>query len=139
MTRTAKRVLIMCLIVILGPPAYVVAWFWWAGYSADQFYRARPVLQAMKRAHHEGSTNNSSPAREMLLQRIPLGVTEADARAVLAGEGFGCAKHSTLQAVIDCQLLANAVLGYTHWIIDLQFDSAGRLIDAKVAIWNIFL
>jgi hypothetical protein len=31
------------------------------------------------------------------------------------------------------------VLGYKQWIVDLEFDADGRLSDAGVAIWNIFL
>jgi hypothetical protein len=138
MSRTAKRVLTICLVVILGPPAYVIAWFWWASYSADQFYRARPVLQSMKRVHDGRFTQSSVRAREVLLQHIPLGAGEADARAVLSREDFGCGKLSA-SYVLDCQLLAKATLGYTRWIIDFQFDSTGHLVDAKVAIWNIFL
>lgn len=138
MSRTAKRVLIVCLVVLLGLPTYVVLWFWWAEYSTDRFYRARPVLQAMKEAHDWGSTNNSIPARDVLLRHIPLGTAEADARTILSRQGFGCGKLSASH-VLDCQLRAKATLGYTHWIIDLQFDSTDHLVDAKVAIWNIFL
>jgi hypothetical protein len=93
------------------------------------------------RAVHNGEwTNHSGPARAMLLRHIPLGTAEAEARRILVGEGFGCAKQSTSQAVLDCQLLATETpSGYRRWIIDLQFDSANHLIDANVAIWNIFL
>jgi hypothetical protein len=30
-------------------------------------------------------------------------------------------------------------MGYGHWIVDLEFDADGRLSDAGIAIWNIFL
>jgi hypothetical protein len=93
----------------------------------------------MKAAHNGEWTDHSGPARAMLLRHIPFGTTETDARAILAAEGFGCAKPSAWQAVLDCQLLAEGPSGYTRWKIDLQFDSTDRLIEAKVAIWNIFL
>ena len=45
----------------------------------------------------------------------------------------------TRKDFVDCQTMSPNVLGYKHWIVDLEFDADGHLIDAGVAILNIFL
>lgn len=33
---------------------------------------------------------------------------------------------------MDCQLETQTVMGYDHWIVDLEFEANGRLSDARV-------
>jgi hypothetical protein len=84
----------------------------------------------------------------VLLERVPLGTDSANAIASLSSEGFGCEKTTMAGWQVDCQLVAPAHLDVSgnilfwseqRWIIDLRFDQADRLDDAKVAIWNISL
>ena len=116
------------------------------------------------RAVQDNSTNDSASARETLLQILPLGTDREAAVAVLGREGFGC--HTIVEPIntqlrqrfieargltnipndsrtrkdwVDCQRGTPNVIGYKHWIVDLQFDADGHLSDARVAIWNIFL
>ena len=117
------------------------------------------------RARQQASTNDSASAREALLNTLPLGTGREAAVAVLRSEGLGC--HTKAEPVtdtrlrqrfleargltdipgggrtrkdwVDCQTMSPNVLGYKHWIVDLEFDADGHLSDARVAIWNIFL
>jgi hypothetical protein len=40
---------------------------------------------------------------------------------------------------VDCQARTPNIMGYGHWIVNLEFDADGHLSDAGIAIWNIFL
>jgi hypothetical protein len=119
------------------------------------FHQEHRLLEEMRAAQSE-STNDSAVARDVLLRVVPLGTDEEGAAAVLRSEGFGCqsiAKPITETRLglrfassnrlgkswIDCQALAPNVIGSKHWIVDLEFNPDGRLNDAGVAIWNIFL
>ena len=116
------------------------------------------------RAGQMDSTNDSAPAREVLLV-VPLGTDREAAVALLRREGLGCqtiaepvtdtrlrqrfleARGSTnipnegrtRKDFVDCQARTSNVLGYKQWIVDLEFDGDGHLSNAGVAIWNIFL
>ena len=87
------------------------------------------------RAVQKQSTSDSGPAREALLRTLPLGADKEIAVAVLRREGFGC--HITTG--VDCQVETQSVMGYDHWIVDLEFDADKHLSDAGVAILYIFL
>jgi hypothetical protein len=128
------------------------------------FHQEHRLLREMRDVQSE-STNDSAPAREVLLQIVPLGTDREGAPAALRREGFGCqsiaepitetrlrlrfagdrglpntsADGRTRKCWIDCQALAPNVIGNKHWIVDLEFDADGRLNDAGVAMWNIFL
>ena len=116
--------------------------------KTHHFWRAHPILLAMRLVHDGVWTNDSRAARAVLLERVPLGTDSANAIASLSSEGFGCEKTTTAGWQVDCQLVAPAFLDVSgdilfwseqRWIIDLRFDQADRLDDAKVAIWNISL
>lgn len=58
---------------------------------------------------------------------------EMQKRAEEVRNEFGATKDMQPHgAHLDCQLLAGAQLGYTHWIIDLQFDGVGHLNHTNV-------
>jgi hypothetical protein len=117
------------------------------------------------RAVEKQSTNDSAPARAVLLQSLPLGTGRETAITALRGEGLGCqaiAKPITDTRLhqrfvearrlpnisndvpagknwVDCQARTPNVMGYGQWIVGLEFDADGKLSDAGVAILNIFL
>jgi len=100
----------------------------------------------MNAAHGGVWTNDSGIARDVLLQRLPLGTDKENGIAALSAEGFSCQEFpaalqrpATSGHEVDCQLLAPTSLGYKRWIVELKFDEARQLTKAKVAIWNIFL
>ena len=121
--------------------------------KTHHFWRAHPILLAMRLVHDGVWTNDSRAARAVLLERVPLGTDSANAIASLSSEGFGCEKTTTAGWQVDCQLVAPALapaelenVGWIilfwpeqRWIIDLHFDQADCLDDAKVAIWNLSL
>jgi hypothetical protein len=139
-------------------------WIWYKTSQVEGFYQEHRALHEM-RAVQKQSTNDSASAREALLQIVPLGADKEAALAVLRIEGFGCQtiaepitdtrlRQRLLQARglanpsdsnrkgkswVDCQIAVPDVFGYNHWIVDLEFDADGRLGDAGVAMWNIFL
>jgi len=160
-----KGALLVCLAVTAVPivlGAYLSLWVWFKTAQVESFYRENRLLGEM-RSRQQGGTNDSAPAREALLEIVPLGTDREAAVAVLRREGLGCQtivepitdtrlRQRFLEArgltniplparkdYVDCQTTSPGVLGYTHWIVDLQFDEDRRLSDAGVAIWNIFL
>jgi hypothetical protein len=139
-------------------------WAWYRAAQVESFYREHPLLSGL-RVREKRSTNYSAAARESLLEVVPLGTDRDAAIAVLLKAGFGCkavtesAADTELRShflksygltppandgpngkgFVDCQAGSPAILGNVHWIVGLRFDVNGRLIDARVAIWNIFL
>ena len=163
MRKFIRIALLFCL-AIAAVPALLGLWFWYKTAEVDAFYRERPLLGSM-RERQSDSTNDSVSARQALLEIIPLGTGREVAIATLRKEGFGCQtavkgvadaelRQRLLESrglsdiptgdlahgeTIDCQAMSPPFIGYDHWIVDLQFDADGRLIDALVKRWNIFL
>ncbi len=167
MRKLVKGALLVCLAIIAVPVALFASlwlWFWYETAQVESFYREHPLLGEM-RAVQDNSTNDSAPAREALLKIVPLGTDIEAAAAVLRGEGLGCqtiaepvtdtrlrqrflearglanipSDGRTRKDYVDCQASTPNILGYKHWIVDLEFDADGHVSDARVAIWNIFL
>jgi hypothetical protein len=121
-------------------PAATLFLYWvWLQRATTDFYRSRPILHSMKSVRPSVSTNNSDSARSALLGRFPIGTEQNDILAALKSEDFDCGRQAPSTAPVECQLLAPAVVGYTQWIVTLQFEEPGRLTDARVAVWHIFL
>jgi hypothetical protein len=162
-----KGLLLVCLVVTAVLTVLVASlslWTWYKTAQVEIFYRENRLLGKM-RAGQMDSTNESAPARKVLLEIVPLGTVREAAVATLRREGLGCqtiaepvtdtrlrqrfleARGSTIipneglsrKDFVDCQAMTPNVLGYKQWIVDLEFDGDGHLSDAGVAIWNIFL
>jgi len=150
--RYAAYGLLICLSLIVLSAALLLLF----ETKTDRFYAERPILHAMRSVHDGVWSNDSEPAQRVLLQRVPVGTDSESAVAALSKESFDCEisrwpsgengrqlrgpKHVEMSgALLNCQLLAPARLGYTRWLIDLRFDEGKRLLGVKVAIWNIFL
>jgi hypothetical protein len=167
MRKVIKIAIIVCLSIAAVPAAlfaYLSLWFWYRTAQVENFYREHRLLGEM-RAVEKQSTNDSASARDALLQLLPLGTDREAAIAALRGEGLGCqtsvvpitdnrllrrfmeardlannpndGRHK--ERWMDCQAQTPSVMGYGQWIVDLEFDADGRLRDAVVATWNIFL
>jgi hypothetical protein len=139
-------------------------WFWYKTAQVESLYQGHRLLSEM-RAIQKSGTNDSALSREALLRVLPLGTNRETAVVMLRREGLGCQTISepitdtglrrrfveargltnipndsrSKRDFVDCQSLTPSVLGYTQWIVDLEFDANGHLSDAGVAIWNIFL
>jgi hypothetical protein len=154
--RYTAYALLICLTLLLIPAGILLLFDTWQRIKVDRYYAERPILQAMRSVHDGVWSNNSEPARSALLQHVTLGTDSQSATAALSIESFSCAatrrpsnessrylgglEHVEVNgARLNCQLLAPARLGYTRWLIDLWFDESKRLLDVKVAIWNVFL
>ena len=156
------------LIACLTAPAVLVAalsgWSWYKTAEIESFYRKNRLLGEMRARQGDGAAIYSVPAREALLDIVHLGTEREAAVAMLRSEGLGCRtiaepitnrfRQYSMEArglpnipdsgrtgrdFVDCQTASPNVLGYKHWIVDLEFDADGHLSDARVAIWNIFL
>jgi hypothetical protein len=167
MRKSVRIAIIICLSVAAVPAVlfgYLWLWIWYRTTQVESFYQEHRLLHEM-RAVQKQSTNDSPSAREALLQILPLGADKEAAVAVLRREGFGCQTKAepitdtrlrqrfmeargltsipddsrTRKEWVDCQAETPNVMGYEHWIVDLEFDADGHLNDAGVAIWNIFL
>ena len=162
-----KIAIIICLSVAAVPAVlfgYLWLWIWYHTARVESFYQGHRLLREM-RAVQKQSTSDSGPAREALLRILPLGTDREIAVAVLRREGFGCQTiaepitHARLRQrfieargltnipndsrtrkeCVDCQVETQSVMGYDHWIVDLEFDPDGHLSDARVMLLYIFL
>ncbi|MEH2586705.1 hypothetical protein [Bradyrhizobium sp. AZCC 1721] len=134
-----KIALLVCLALAAIPAAMYITlwlWIWYETAKADEFYRDHRLLGEMRAAEKE-STNNSVPAREAFLKIVPLGTDREAAIAVLRKETLNC--QGIVGPVLTCQTMSPNGFGSKQWIVYLDFDADGRLSDARIAIWNIFL
>lgn len=161
-----RKFIKFAFVVCLAVPAVLVAavsvWSWYKTAQIESFYRKNRLLGEMHARQGDSAAIYSVPAREALLEIAPLGTEREAAVAMLHSEGFGCRtlaepitsrfrQHSmgTREYIpdsarprkdfVDCQTVFPNVLGYKHWIVDLEFDVDGHLRDARVTILNIFL
>jgi hypothetical protein len=159
--------IIVCLSVAAAPAVLSRLQSLWTSHRTAQiesFYQGHRLFSEI-RAVQNDSTNDSGPAREVLLQILPLGIDREAAVAVLRREGLNCQTIAepiadtrlrqrfltarrltnipndgrTRKDFVDCQAMTPNFYGYKQWIVDLEFDADGHLSDAGVAIWNIFL
>jgi hypothetical protein len=133
-----RGALLVCLAILAVPVALFATlwlWNWYQTVQVENFYRENRLLGAM-RAEQRDSANDSPPAREALLKIVPLGTDREATIALLRKEKLGC---QGIAGPLNCQTMTPNVLGYKQWIVDLEFDADGRLSNAHVAIWNIFL
>jgi hypothetical protein len=155
-----KIAIVVCLSVAIVP-AVLFAWIWYKTARVDSFYQEHRLLRGMRAAAQQEGGGESRPAREALLQRLPLGTDKEAAIAVLRKEGLGCRpindpwmrqrsieargltnnpnESRTSREWVDCQLETQNVMGYDHWTVDLEFDADGNLSDARVMILYLFL
>jgi hypothetical protein len=156
-----KFTLLVCLTVPAVLVAALLLWSWYKTAQIESFYKEHRLLGEI-RARQDDSAIYSVPAREALLKRVPLGTEREAAIAMLRSEGFGChisaepitARQHSVETrelpnipdsgrirkdLVDCQGASPNVLGYKHWIVDLEFDADEHLRDARVTILNIFL
>jgi hypothetical protein len=154
MRKFVKIAIVVCLSVA-SVPAVLFAWIWYKTAQVDSFYQEHRLLGAMRAATQKEGGGESRPARAALLQMMPLGVNKEAAIAVLSEEGLGCQPvtdasmrqhlansskdNRTSKEWVDCQLETQTVMGYDHWIVDLEFEADGHLSDARVTILYLFL
>jgi hypothetical protein len=160
MRKFLKIAIVVCPSVA-AVPAVLFAWIWYKTAQVDSFYQEHRLLRAMRVAAQKEGGGDSRPAREALLQMLPLGTDKEAVIAVLRKEGLGCQpttdawmRQRSIEAHgltnnpndnraskewVDCQLETQNVMGYDHWIVDLAFDADRRLGDARVTILYLFL
>ncbi len=146
-SKFARVTLLVCLtipaVIVVVLVAALSLWSWYKTAQIESFYKEHRLLGEI-RARQSDSAIYSVPAREALLKIMPLGTEKETAVALLRSEGFGCQTiaepiTSDQKKLVDCQAASPNVLGYKHWIVDLEFDAHEQLRDASVTIWNIFL
>jgi hypothetical protein len=134
-----KIALLVCLAIAAIPAAMIIMiwlWIWQVNAAADEFYREHPLLGEM-RAAEKMSTNGSAPAREAFLKIVPPGTDREAVIAMLRKETLNC--QGAVGPLLTCQTMSPGGLGHKQWTLYLDFDADGRLSDARIAIWNIFL
>jgi len=165
--KIVRGALLVCLAVtavIVVLVASLSLWAWYKSAQVESFYRENRLLGEMH-ARQKNSTNDSAAAREAVLEVVPLRTEREVAVTVLRKERLGCQtiaepitdtrlRQRFLEArgltnmpnsgrtrtdFVDCQTTSPNVLGYKHWIVDLEFDADGRLSEVGVAMWNISL
>jgi hypothetical protein len=156
--RKFVRIAIVVCLSVATVPAVLFGWLWLSIWyktaQVDSFYQEHRLLREMRAAVQKEGGGESRPAREALLQILPLGEDKDAAIAVLRKEGLGCQPITDMEARgltnnpnnnrtskewVDCQLETQNVMGYDHWIVDLEFEADGRLSDARVMILYLFL
>jgi hypothetical protein len=56
---------------------------------------------------------------------------------MLRKETLNC--QGDIGPLLTCQTMSPGGLGQLQWILYVDFDADGRLSDARIAIWSIFL
>ena len=169
MRKFVKIALVVCLAVTTIPVYMLGLWWLWTWYRTAEikgFYQKHGLLDEMRARVGQGDAfSDSAPAREAVLQVLPLGTDREAALAVLRREGFGC--HAIAEPItdtrvrqrfiearsltsipndsrtrkdfVDCQVAIPNVYGHIRWIVELEFDADGHLSEVGVSTWNIFL
>ena len=166
MRRFVRIVLVGCLIVAAVAAVLVGSLWAWISYRSAQveaYYREVPLLNRMHDREKQ-SSNDSEAARQVLLDTVPLGSGKETAIAILREQGrFSCQARVESEAdarqrarflearglstqpqdpvakdLLECQSGAPSIEAYTTWMVYLEFVD-GRLSDARVAVWHIFL
>jgi hypothetical protein len=158
--RFIRIVLVGCLIVAAAAAVLVGSLWAWTSYKSAQieaYYREFPLLNRMHDREKQ-SSNNSEAARQALLDTVPLGSGREDTFATLREQGrFSCRPRALPEAdrefagfsiqpqdhpaphdFVECMTGAPSIVAHTTWIVRLEFAD-GRLSDARVAVWHIFL
>ena len=151
MTRDEKRARIIfavaiVLAIIAAPFVYMTGSVLAAKLAEEYFYRTHPLLSAMRAVHHHQGIDWD--ARDVLLQRLPLGTPSRTVLPVLAAEGLTCIAYpgstdmvrraSNLDHVdvkgtlVSCGASPPTELGQMEWNVSLSFGEDGRLLDASV-------
>ncbi len=145
-------------------PAYWLSALVWSSIETERYYRARPILQAMRRAR-DGDSLKADAAREVLLMRFPLGTAAKAVVDALSREEFHCQRltrtspnpiESALRERagqirkglgqpaapmerehIVCQLSVPTELASTAWIVKLTPGTADELTNVDVTIGGI--
>jgi hypothetical protein len=167
MRKFVKTALLACLSVA-AVPAILFGGLWlsirYKTAQVDSFYQEHRLLHEMRAAVQKTGGGESRPAREALLQILPLGTDKEAAIAGLREEGLGCQPITdtlvrqmrqrfmegrgltnnpndsrTNKEWVECQLETDNVMGYDHWIVDVEFEADGYLSDARVTILYLFL
>jgi hypothetical protein len=85
MRKFVRIALILCLSVTAVPAVLfgsLQRWIWYKTAQVESFYQEHRLLREMRTVQAD-STNDSGPAREVLLQILPLGTDREAADAVL--------------------------------------------------------
>jgi len=134
-----KLIAVILSVAVTIPAAVVICYGAWLRFDEWRFYRARPILAAMWRAHIEAKDNGTSSdaASEALQRHLAPGRSRADAMKALEVEGFHCAPSHRRRGAVDCLLGAPADPGYTEWVVGLHVNEAGKLSGSDVMIAGI--
>ena len=166
--RRFVRIVLICCLSIGAVAGVLIGSLWaWISYKSAQVeaqYREIPLLNRMHDREKQ-SSNDSEAARQVLLNTIPLGSDREAVIAVLRKQGrFSCQTRAETEAgagqrarllesrgqstqpqdhpaakdLIECTSGVPSIVAYTTWMVRLEF-SDGRLSDARVAVWHIFL
>jgi hypothetical protein len=163
--RKFVRIAIVVCLSVAAVPAVLFGWLWLSIWyktaQVDSFYQEHRLLREMRAAVQKDGGGESRPAREALLQILPLEADKEAAIAVLRKEGLSCQpitdawmRQRFMEARgltnnpndsraskewLECQVETQNVMGYDHWIVDLEFEADGHLSDARVTILYLFL
>jgi hypothetical protein len=88
--RKFVRIALIVYLAVTAVPVVGLGSLWlvaWVNFQS--FYQKMPLLREMRTVQRD-QTYDSAPAREVLLQRLPLGTDREAALAVLSSEGFDC-------------------------------------------------
>jgi hypothetical protein len=122
-------------VLILGP---VTLFALYAGASEVSYYLVyakRPILSAMSSAPGITSwVDDSRPAKEALLQRVPIGSRASRVTAAFLAEGFQCSGDGSSGRDVKCFTDVQHLFIRTFWSVRLNFDEASRLTDAKIGL-----
>ena len=102
---------------------------------SERFYAEHPMLRAMDKTPLDGG-RGWERFTPVLLERVPIGSTRADAIRILGDEGLACAastvpKPGSLQCSPPTQPAT-----VQRWYIQVEFDSDNKVSGGKVLMFK---
>jgi hypothetical protein len=140
----SKRILITLAAVValmLIPVVGLIIFDFYVDAQVARFYNTHPMLRSMNEAPHPPITRpltELDQARaDILLKRLPIGSSRADALQVFSLEGMKCERPTgtAQQSMLVCYVTAPKV----RWHIEVRFDdndkvSGGRVLTLKATV-----
>jgi hypothetical protein len=139
--RLFKVFLIILTVLVLLPVIGVVIYGRYVDAQVARFYDEHPLLRSMYELPHPPITEPlaklDQQRDDILLKRLPIGSSRADALEMLSSEGMNC-----LPMTIPNRremLVCKASSLQSRWRIEIQFDenervSGGRVIELKAVV-----
>jgi hypothetical protein len=139
--RSSKVFLIILTALVLIPVIGVVVYGRYVDAQVARFYDEHPLLRSINELPHPPITRPPAELDQqrdaILLKRLPIGSSRADALEMLSSEGMKCSPMTipNHREMLVCKASSHQ----SRWRIEIQFDenekvSGGRVLELKAVV-----